>query len=143
MRCSRFIILFLLIALNACDSKDDSSNITAPGNPTKNCKKKTVTYYDTTATPTMVYTCDTIKVKHVSKKISFTEDCDFVYLETNCEKNTICKYRGSSYALASDESIETCKSSSIIMVDSTYNCHNEQITLYSYSSHTSEIETCE
>lgn len=99
--------------------------------------------YDTTATPTMVYTCDTIKVKHVTKRLSFTEYCDFVYLEANCVKNTACKYQGTNYLLASDDSVEKCKSSAIVMVDSTFNCHNEQITLYSYSSHTSEIEQCD
>ena len=134
--------------MNACstDSNGNSANVTAPENPiekVQNCQKKIVTYYDTTATPTMVYTCDTIKVKHVTKRLSFTEYCDFVYLEANCVKNTACKYQGTNYLLASDDSVEKCKSSAIVMVDSTFNCHNEQITLYSYSSHTSEIEQCD
>lgn len=149
MKCSSFVILFLLVLLNACsiDSKDGSTNVTAPETPiekVQNCQKKIVTYYyDTTATPTMVYTCDTIKVKHVTKRLSFTEYCDFVYLEANCVKNTACKYQGTNYLLASDDSVEKCKSSAIVMVDSTFNCRNEQITLYSYSSHTSEIEQCD
>lgn len=49
MKCSSFVILFLLVLLNACsiDSKDGSSNVTAPENPiekVQNCQKKSVTY---------------------------------------------------------------------------------------------------
>lgn len=148
MKISYLGFLFLCFILNACstNSNDSPSNVVAPDpktNKETNCKIERVTYYDTTATPTIMYTCDTIKVKHITKKISFTAYCDSVYLEANCVKNTVCRYQGTNYVLASDNSVEVCKSSGFVFVDSTYNCHNEQITLYSYSSHTSEKEICD